>query len=318
MTLSFRPVEGLDEVRAGDDIAEMIVGRWSLRHGDVVVVTSKIVSKAAGLTTTRTKDDLLATETDRVVARRGETLIVRTHHGLTMAAAGIDNSNTAPGTLIPLPPDPDASASAIRARLHEAAGARVAVIISDTAGRAWRVGQTDIAIGCAGILPVDSFSGQTDPYGNPLAVTAPAIVDQIAGGAELASGKFGARPVVVVRGASPQWLLDEDGPGARSLIRDEDADMFGLGAREAAVAAILGDGPVRGLPVDPGADIDDIIALALRDLTFARSDLHVAGSTVVVAADHANRLVEAGVLSQRLTSLAVAHGILIDVRVESR
>lgn len=169
-------------------------------------MTSKVVSKAAGLATRADKDDLLAAETDRVVARRGPTSIVRTHHGLTMAAAGIDNSNTAPGTLIPLPPDPDASAAAIRAGLLRLTGAQVAVIISDTAGRAWGVGQTDLAIGCAGILPVESFAGRTDPYGNPLAVTAPAIADELAGGAELASSKFGARPVVVVRGADPAWL----------------------------------------------------------------------------------------------------------------
>src|SRR3954453_3411865 len=149
MTITFTPVEGIAEVRPGDDIASLIAERAELSAADIVVVTSKIVSKAAGLATTATKEELLAAETDRVVARRGGTSIVRTHHGLTMAAAGIDNSNTAPGTLIPLPRDPDASASVIRARLRELTGIDVAVIVSDTAGRAWRVGQTDIAIGCA-------------------------------------------------------------------------------------------------------------------------------------------------------------------------
>ncbi|MRK02837.1 coenzyme F420-0:L-glutamate ligase [Aeromicrobium sp. S22] len=316
MTLVFEPVEGIGEVSPGDDIGALIAERCELSPGDVVVVTSKIVSKSAGLATTRPKDELLAAETDRVVARRGPTSIVRTHHGLTMAAAGIDNSNTAPGTLIPLPPDPDGAASAIRRRLEELTGLSVAVVISDTAGRAWRTGQTDIAIGCAGLLPVDSFEGRTDPYGNPLAVTAPAIADQLAGGAELASGKFGARPVVVVRGADPAWLLQDDGPGARALIRDEASDMFGLGAREAAVAAVIGDQPVRGLPVDPTMTLDDIVDLALSGLDFPRRHVSVDGSTVVLSIGLDDQL-GAGVLAQRLVSLGIAHGTAIGVRVTS-
>jgi coenzyme F420-0:L-glutamate ligase/coenzyme F420-1:gamma-L-glutamate ligase len=316
MTLILELVEGIGEIAAGDDIAAMIVERHQLQAGDVVVVTSKIVSKAAGLTTTRDKDELLADQTDRVVARRGPTSIVRTHHGLTMAAAGIDNSNTAPGTLIPLPPDPDASAAAIRARLRELAGVDVAVVVSDTAGRAWRVGQTDIAIGCAGLLPADSFEGRTDPYGNALVVTAPAVADEIAGAAELASGKFGARPVVVVRGADPAWLTQEDGPGARALVRDEDTDMFGLGAREAAVAAIIGDQPVRGLPADPGMTLEGIVDLALTGLSFPRRQVAVDGGTVVVSISLDDQL-SAGVLAQRLVSLGIAHGTSVSVRVTS-
>jgi len=316
MTLTFEPVEGIGEVRAGDDIAALVAGLSSVAAGDVVVVTSKIVSKAEGLTSTAAKDDLLAAETDRVVARRGATSIVRTHHGLTMAAAGIDNSNTAPGTLLPLPPDPDASASAIRARLLELTGVRVGVIISDTAGRAWRIGQTDIAIGCAGVLPFESFEGRTDPYGNPLAVTAPAIADQLAGGAELASGKFGARPVVIVRGADAGWLTDDDGPGARALIRDEAGDMFGLGAREAAVAAIIGDQPVRGLPTDSTMTLEGVVDLALSGVSFPRRNVAVDGTTVVLSIALDDQL-GAGVLAQRLVSLGIAHGIAVSVRVTS-
>jgi len=316
MTLTFEPVDGIGEVAPGDDVAAIVAERTTLRAGDVVVVTSKIVSKAAGLATTRTKDELLAAETDRVVARRGPTSIVRTHHGLTMAAAGIDNSNVAPGTLVPLPPDPDASASAIRARLLELTGVHVAVVVSDTAGRAWRVGQTDIAIGCAGLLPLDSFAGRTDPYGNALAVTAPAVADQLAAGAELASGKFGARPVVVVRGADPAWLTDDDGPGARSLIRDEAGDLFGLGAREAAIAAIIGDGPVRGLPADASTTIEDVVDLALDGVSFPRRHVAVDGTTVVLSIALDDQL-GAGVLAQRLVSLGIAHGIALGVRVTS-
>nr|MCW2728134.1 F420-dependent oxidoreductase [Aeromicrobium sp.] len=316
MTLVFEPVDGIGEVSPGDDIATLVADRATLANGDVVVVTSKIVSKAAGLATTRDKDELLAVETDRVVARRGPTSIVRTHHGLTMAAAGIDNSNTAPGTLIPLPPDPDGSAGAIRARLRELTGLTVAVIVSDTAGRAWRTGQTDIAIGCAGLLPSESYEGRIDPYGNPLAVTAPAVADELAGGAELASGKFGGRPVVIVRGADPAWLTEDDGPGARALIRDEASDMFGLGAREAAVAAILGDGPVRGLPTDPTATVDGIVDLALAGLGFPRHQVAVDGSTVVVSVGLDDQL-SAGVLAQRLVSLGIAHGTPVTVQITS-
>jgi coenzyme F420-0:L-glutamate ligase/coenzyme F420-1:gamma-L-glutamate ligase len=317
MTLIFKPVDGIGEVGPGDDIATLITQNTTLATtGDVVVVTSKIVSKAAGLAATRSKDELLDAETDRLVARRGQTRIVRTHHGLTMAAAGIDNSNTAPGTLIPLPPDPDGSASAIRARLRELAGATVGVIISDTAGRAWRIGQTDIAIGCAGILPFISFEGRADPYGNRLAVTAPAIADQIAGGAEIASGKFGGRPVVVVRGADPTWLTDDDGPGAAALIRDEAGDMFGLGAREAAVAAILGDRPVRGLPLDESTTIDALIELALIGLDLPRSIVTLDDTTVTITVTPGQHLAT-GAFTQRLVSLGVAHGVTITVGVSA-
>lgn len=316
MTLTFDPIEGIGEVKPGDDIAELILDRVTVRDGDVLVVTSKIVSKAAGLATTVSKDTLLNTQTDRVVATRGETRIVRTHHGLTMAAAGIDNSNTTPGTLIPLPPDPDASAVQIRARIQEVTGRRVAVIISDAAGRAWRIGQTDIAIGCAGILPFDSFAGRTDPYGNPLAVTAPAIADEIAGAAELASGKFGKRPVVIVRGTDPAWNTTGDGPGARALIRDEDGDMFGLGAREAAIAAILGDQPVRGLSHDESVTIDTIIGLGLHGLTFERSDVTIQSGTAILSVPTGSE-VSAGVLAQRLVSLGIAHGMSVGVSIQS-
>lgn len=315
MTLTFEPVEGFDEVAPGDDVAALVAERTTLAEGDVVVVTSKIVSKAAGLTTTVSKDQLLDEQTDRVVAHRGQTKIVRTHHGLTMAAAGIDGSNTTPGTLVPLPPDPDASAAEIRARLLRLTGVRVAVVVSDTMGRAWRVGQTDVAIGCAGLLPYDSFAGRTDAYGNPLVVTAPAIADQVAGGAELASGKLGGRPVVIVRGTDPAWHTEDDGPGAGALIRDEAGDMFGLGAREAAVAAILGTVPVRGLPADETTSVPDLVDLAFRGLDLPRTAVLIEGDTVVVPVAEGDG-VGAGVVAQRIVSLGVAHGLAVVVKTE--
>lgn len=313
MTLSFEPVDGIGEVLPGDDIAALVTESVTLQPGDVVVVTSKIVSKAAGLSTTRPKEELLSEQTDRIIARRGETRIVRTHHGLTMAAAGIDASNTTPGTLLPLPADPDAEAREIRRDLRRLSGIQVAVIISDTAGRAWRVGQTDIAIGCAGIAPFESFAGRTDSYGNNLAVTQPALADEIAGGAELASGKFGGRPVVIVRGANPAWLTVDDGPGAVALIRAEDGDLFGLGSREAVIASLQGK-TSRGFPLADDISLTELVDLARMDAPRGISTT-LSGHfvTITVDADEPAVWVAAGELRQRIVALAFAHRL--DTRV---
>ncbi|MBV9830342.1 MAG: coenzyme F420-0:L-glutamate ligase [Marmoricola sp.] len=238
---SVLPVTGVGEVRAGDDLAALLAGATDLRDGDVLVVTSKVVSKAEDRVVGGTKEDAVAAETARVVARRGGTSIVRHHLGLVMAAAGVDASNTAPGTVVLLPLDPDASARALRARLHEETGLNVAVLVTDTAGRAWRTGQTDLAIGCAGLDPLDDHAGRVDSYGNALAVTAPAVVDEVAGLAELVTGKLGGRPVSVVRGLGDRVLpAGTHGPGAASLVRARSEDMFALGAREAVLAAVRG------------------------------------------------------------------------------
>jgi coenzyme F420-0:L-glutamate ligase/coenzyme F420-1:gamma-L-glutamate ligase len=273
-----------------------------------VVITSKIVSKALGLATTRPRADVIAEETDRVVARRDGTTIVRTHHGLTLAAAGVDESNLEPGAALPLPPDPDGAARAIRAAIRERSGVQVAVVVSDTAGRAWRFGQTDIAIGCAGLAPFDSFDGRVDRYGNPLVVTAPAIADEVAGAAELATGKLGERPISIVRGLDRQLLLDEDGPGAAALIRDETEDLFGLGAREAVVAAQSGQ-PTRGFAKTEGENVDLVALAEPGELAVAAEEDHL-----IIHAS-ADELVEAGMLKQRLLALAVAHGVEIAVDV---
>lgn len=313
MTLTFTVVEGLGEIEPGDDLPVIIDAVADLVEGDVVVVASKIVSKAAGLATTIAKDDLLAAQTDRVVAQRDETRIVRTHHGLTMAAAGIDTSNARPGTLLPLPEDPDADAAVIRRGLAELNGQAVAVVISDTAGRPWREGQTDIAIGCAGLLPMESFAGRTDGHGNPLVVTAPAIADEIAGAAEVASGKLGANPIVIVRGVPEHLLLAEDGPGAAALIRPEEGDLFGLGARDAVLAALSADGaPVRGFG-SPTATPHDLITLAAKpdDVEITLDDAHVC---LMAPATH---LAAAGAFGQRLTALAAAHSLALDVEIIS-
>jgi coenzyme F420-0:L-glutamate ligase / coenzyme F420-1:gamma-L-glutamate ligase len=244
-TVRVLPVDGIGEVTPGDDVAALVVdalGRRGLEDGDVLVVTSKVVSKAEGRSGEGAREDAVAAETDRVLAVRGDTRIVRTRHGLVLAGAGVDASNTAAGTSLTLPLDPDASAVRLRESLLEATGRNVAVIVSDTAGRAWREGQTDIAIGAAGLTVLDDHAGRADGYGNVLAVTAPAIADEVAAAGDLVKGKLSRRPAAVVRGLAPRVLAPgEHGPGARALVRAESHDMFGLGAREAVLAALTED-----------------------------------------------------------------------------
>jgi len=262
--------DGLPEVTEGSDIAALVAAGVDLRDGDVVVVTSKVVSKAEGRVRTGGRDDALAEETVRVVARRGATSIVRNRLGLTMAAAGIDASNVAAGSIVLLPSDPDASARALRRRLHDLTGRVVAVVVTDTAGRAWREGQTDIAIGAAGLRVAEDYHGRVDGYGNDLVVTLPAVADEIASAAELAQGKLAARPVAVVRGRSDLVLaIDEDGPGAASLIRPEGADLFGYGAREAVLRALAGNADDRA-PFGAPVPVDELFHALARVLPEAR------------------------------------------------
>jgi coenzyme F420-0:L-glutamate ligase/coenzyme F420-1:gamma-L-glutamate ligase len=270
--LEILPVTGIGEVTPKADLAAliMVAAPW-IRDGDVLVVTSKIVSKAegrlvevpeAGPERDAVREAVLAAETARVVARRGPTRIVQTHHGLVMAAAGIDASNVERTRLVLLPVDPDASARALRAALRERYGRRVAVIVTDTMGRPWRVGQTDVAIGAAGLAPYRDYRGDVDPYGNELQVTQVADIDELAGAGELVKGKYDQVPVAVVRGYGD--VIDDDGPGARALVRDAELDLFSLGTAEARAlgrsdAATLTDAPVfADAPVDP-----EVVAAAL-------------------------------------------------------
>lgn len=235
--------DGVPEVVPGDDLAALVRQHCDLADGDIVAVTSKVVSKAEGRIGYGDRADALAAETDRVVARRGPTSIVRTHHGLTLAAAGIDASNVRPGSYVLLPEDPDASARALRDAIGADGGPVVGVLVTDTAGRAWRTGQTDVAVGAAGLVVAESFAGRHDAHGNPLVVTEPAVADELASAAELASGKLGGRPFRVLRGRSDLVLPRGDhGPGAAALVRPESADMFGYGAREAVLRALTGTG----------------------------------------------------------------------------
>ncbi len=248
--------DGLPEVTEGHDLASLVIAAHPLADGDIVCVTSKVVSKSEGRVRPGERDTAVDEETVRVVARRGETRIVRNRLGLTMAAAGVDASNVATGSVALLPLAPDASARALRADIHTSIGVWVGIIITDTAGRAWREGQTDIAIGAAGIAVAEDFAGRTDPYGNPLSVTRPAVADELASTAELAQGKLRGRPLSVIRGRADLVLpAGEDGPGAASLIRPESGDLFGYGAREAVVRALSGEAadlPAFGAPAEVG------------------------------------------------------------------
>jgi coenzyme F420-0:L-glutamate ligase / coenzyme F420-1:gamma-L-glutamate ligase len=234
------------------------------------VVTSKIVSKAegrlfeapaSGPARDAARDAAVDAETARPVARRGRTRIVQTHQGLVLAAAGVDASNVEPTRLVLLPVDPDASARALRAAIRQRCGRLVAVVITDTMGRPWRTGQTDVAIGAAGIAPIRDYRGERDPYGNELQVTQIAVIDELAAAGELVKGKYDQVPVAVVRGVP---VRDDDGPGARDLIRPADQDMFPLGTAEARA---LGRGDIAGLadaPAFAGAPVDpDLVTGAL-------------------------------------------------------
>jgi coenzyme F420-0:L-glutamate ligase/coenzyme F420-1:gamma-L-glutamate ligase len=284
-------IEGIGEVVEGTDLADLVAPQ--VRDGDVVVVTSKVVSKSEGRVVTTDREQAIRDETVRVVARRGPTSIVESRIGVVLAAAGVDASNVESGCVVLLPVDPDASARRLREVLAARNGVNVAVLVTDTAGRAWRHGQTDLAIGAAGLLPLESFEGRTDGYGNPLVVTAPAVADEIAGMAELASGKLGGRPVVVVRGLSDRVLPASDhGPGARSLVREPAADMFGLGSREAVVAAVSGrDRSAFGAPASAG-DLVRALGECAMDAVEVGDRVHV----------------EAAADDPRLVVLAFAHG----------
>jgi coenzyme F420-0:L-glutamate ligase/coenzyme F420-1:gamma-L-glutamate ligase len=242
-------VEGIGEIAQGADLGALLCG-LDLADGDVVLVTSKVVSKAEGRVRSGDREEAISDETVRVVAQRGPARIVENHLGLVMAAAGVDASNVTSGHVVLLPKDPDASARALRERVLEETGHNVAVVITDTAGRAWRTGQTDLAVGVAGLDPLEDHAGRVDSYGNALSVTAPAVADELASVGELVTGKLGGRPVAVVRGLGSRLLpAGEHGPGARALIRPREQDMFALGAREAVMAAVRGsDGDCFGAP----------------------------------------------------------------------
>jgi coenzyme F420-0:L-glutamate ligase / coenzyme F420-1:gamma-L-glutamate ligase len=248
--LSAHPLEGLPEVSPGDDLAALIASALpapdALSDRDALVVAHKVVSKAEGrirqlsdvapgeraseLAAQVNKDprqvQVILDESRKVIRARRGVLICVTHHGFVCANAGVDASNV-PGedAVVLLPADPDASARGLRARVRELTGASPAVLITDSFGRAWRVGQCDVAIGCAGIDPLDDWRGRPDAQGREMKATVLAVADQLAATADLARAKDGSQPVVLISGAG-RHRTAADGPGARALIRPEEQDLF--------------------------------------------------------------------------------------------
>lgn len=232
------PVAGLPEFRPGDDLAAALAGAapW-LRDGDIVVVTSKVMSKCEGRIVAAPADPeerdalrrkLIDAEAVRVLARKGRTLITANRNGIVQAAAGVDGSNVGSAELALLPVDPDASAAALRTALQQRLGVTVGVVVTDTMGRAWRNGQTDAAIGASGLPVLYGYAGAVDTHGNELLVTEVAVADEIAAAADLVKGKLTAVPVAVVRGLN----LADDGSTAARLLRGGEDDLFWLGTAE--------------------------------------------------------------------------------------
>ncbi|HEV7291127.1 MAG TPA: coenzyme F420-0:L-glutamate ligase [Devosia sp.] len=240
-------VTGLPEIGPGDDLIGLLIDaidaqaaedpELMLRDGDILVVTSKIISKSEGRQVPAAeREKAIAQDTVRIVAERvhpgGVTQIVETRHGLIMAAAGIDTSNVPDDVALRLPEDPDLSARYLCEGLRHKLSVRIGVIITDTFGRPWRVGQTDVAIGAAGLTVTDDLRGGADANGRPLQVTVTVLADELAGAADLVKGKASNIPVAVVRGLS-RLVADLYAPGARTLVRSVDDDMFRFGSAEA-------------------------------------------------------------------------------------
>ena len=252
MSVTITPVEGMPEVTEGADLAGLIAeAATGLADGDILLITSKIISKAEGRVARVDREQAIDDESVRVVARRGPTRIVETRQGLVLAAAGVDASNTPPGTVVLLPEDPDGSARRLRKALMDRLGVRIAVVVTDTLGRPWRAGQTDAAIGAAGVAPLRDYRGTADTFGTALEDSVAAVADELAAAADLVKGKADGIPVAVVRGLG-DLVTEADGPGAQALIRPAAEDMFRYGSADVLGARRT----VRDFttePVDPAA-----------------------------------------------------------------
>ncbi|WP_418005862.1 coenzyme F420-0:L-glutamate ligase [Mycobacterium sp. PDNC021] len=292
------PVPGLPEFRPGDDVAAVIAAAapW-LRDDDVLVVTSKVLSKSEGRIVAAPTDPderdalrrrLIDDEAVRVLARKGRTLITENAIGLVQAAAGVDGSNVSTTELALLPVDPDGSAARLRAGLAERLGVTVAVVVTDTMGRAWRNGQIDAAIGAAGLAVLHGYSGVQDTHGNELLVTEVAIADEIAAAADLVKGKLTGIPVAVVRGLSPR----DDGSNGRTLVRAGQDDLFWLGTEEALALgrrqAQLMRRSVRTFGTEPVAP--ELIEESVAEALTAPAPHHTRPVRFVWVQDHDTRI----------------------------
>ena len=333
------PLTGLPEITAGADLAALLLDALTehggLQDGDVVVVSSKLVSKAHGLRRAGLDPELpdqslreraVRDQTVRVVAERrspgGLTQIVESVAGPVLAAAGVDASNTGDaGGVLLLPDDPDAAARSVHEALQARSSARFGVVLSDTAGRPWRQGQTDFALGAHGVRALDDLRGGTDADGRPLAVTARAVADEIAAAADLVKGKSTGIGAALLRGLDlddPQDLL-----GAASLVRTGPGDWFALGHRE-AVRAALGAPPgsdaadrVGIAPVGPDA-VADRAGRALRLALLGHEDAALTGSPDTGFIVHATDPVLAGRVAARLEIALAGEDLVCEVEVGDR
>lgn len=335
------PLTGIPEVRAGADLAGLLLQAlepWGgLQDGDVLAVSSKVVSKALGLRepspdspedARRHREEVVARSTVRVVAERrtprGTTRVVEAVAGPVMAAAGVDASNTGPdGGVLLLPEDPDEAAADLHARLVQLRpGARVGVLLTDTAGRAWRAGQVDLALGAHGLHVVDDLRGGTDVDGRPLAVTERALADELAAAADLVKGKLGEVAAALVRGLPEAVAAPGTTPGARALARTGPSDWFALGHRE-AVRAALGAPPgstaaeeVGVASVGPEPE-EERGARAVRLALLGHPEGRVTGSAGLGYAVHATDPVTAGRVAARLEVALAGEDVRAPVRVGS-
>ena len=272
MNLTVVPLPGIPEVRAGDDLARLLLeavtrAGLALADGDVLAVTSKVVAKAEGRTVPLPSDpaareralaETVAAETARVVARRGRLVIAETRHGLVGANAGVDASNAGGDRLVLLPADPDASAARLRAAIEALDGHDVAVVVTDTLGRPWRLGQTDVAVGLAGMAALDDWRGRTDGDGRLLEVTEVAVADEVAAAADLVKGKAARVPAALLRGV-PRPKGDGT---ARDLVRSPADDLFRTAGTAEDLLAFLEGPPAPGEAVVDPAVVDQALAAA--------------------------------------------------------
>jgi coenzyme F420-0:L-glutamate ligase/coenzyme F420-1:gamma-L-glutamate ligase len=331
--LTVVPVVGVGEVRAGTDLAAILLDALTasgvgLRAGDCLVVSSKVVSKSLGLTWAGTREDAVAAGTVRVVAERraaaGVTRVVESVAGPVMAAAGVDASNTGPSAqLLVLPEDPDAEAARLRegllSLLELPSATALAVVLSDTAGRPWRDGMTDLALGSAGLAVLEDLRGATDHDGRPLAVTMRALADEVAAAADLVKGKSDGIPAALVRGLDAAWF-SPDASGARALVRVGPGDWFALGHVEAVrsalgvVAGSAGSEEVGIRSVQPGEPlavrVGRVVALALLDVPEGSADVGVdAGAGTAEVTLGASDGYELGRLVVRVEVAAASEGL---------